>query len=635
MLGLKSTYRWCLSGTPPRETFDDVETLARLLGIHLGIAEPLPGPKQVSRGNKSKDETNLEKFSNMLEVRTIQWHENRHRIAQSLLDTFVRQNIAEIDEIPYEEHIMKVALPPAVSLPMYITYCSLEGKFMNTFVLFFTFYSIDRFCHLLIPRNWIQERALYLELETHLKSLEMGERNAMKKPRNCRGDREVRMKAILGKSTCAEEALMKCCSHFDLEGNNDSATAALDHIIQYRKEQLEELKETMAEKLAAAFRLRYHICAAQSNWAGTAVTEKGEVSDTLGDYISAVGNDQSVLGGADDDVNEAIKSVLAAGEAKFQKNRKKVDEFYAEYHSLLVGGVGSKRKPSSSGVNAEALFEMKMSLRGHMTDIRTVDGKELRGRVRSLRYVSAVHDYQCKDIDFKCVGHSRDDNTLCKCKNGCVDKSKVGVMSLCGHVGCMDCLAFYGSNGRCVEPDCKAPVKLTSIVSLYEDFDKNSTQQSNNKFGAKLSAIISKVKEIVDGDDRVLIFCQFDDLKKKISEALDTNSIANISMEGTVNQLTKLMSIIQKEVPAKNDPRVLLLKMDDESSAGANLMTCNHAIIVHPLLADTKQQYVSYETQAIGRVRRYGQKKTVHVWRYLVKDSVDTEIFKSMTGLDA
>ena len=33
------------------------------------------------------------------------------------------------------------------------------------------------------------------------------------------------------------------------------------------------------------------------------------------------------------------------------------------------------------------------------------------------------------------------------------------------------------------------------------------------------------------------------------------------------------------------------------------------------------------ETQAIGRVRRYGQQKTVHVYRFLVDNSMDTRIY--------
>ena len=34
------------------------------------------------------------------------------------------------------------------------------------------------------------------------------------------------------------------------------------------------------------------------------------------------------------------------------------------------------------------------------------------------------------------------------------------------------------------------------------------------------------------------------------------------------------------------------------------------------------------ETQAIGRVRRYGQDKKVMLYRFLVEDSIDTQIYE-------
>ena len=37
----------------------------------------------------------------------------RFGIAQAFLDRFVRQNVAEIDEIPFESHRVNIALPAA------------------------------------------------------------------------------------------------------------------------------------------------------------------------------------------------------------------------------------------------------------------------------------------------------------------------------------------------------------------------------------------------------------------------------------------------------------------------------------------------------------------------------------------
>lgn len=95
----------------------------------------------------------VEKFHSFREVRSLEWHAHRHELGQGFLDQFVRQNIAEIDEIPWEEKIEKVNLPAA-------------------------------------------ERAIYLELEHHLRALDM----TIKRGRKTESDREKRLAQALGES---------------------------------------------------------------------------------------------------------------------------------------------------------------------------------------------------------------------------------------------------------------------------------------------------------------------------------------------------------------------------------------------------------------------------------------------------
>lgn len=149
---LSSEYRWYLSGTPRHENFDDISLLAKLLGVHLGVDEALPG-KKVGKSGKGNESTGAENMSQFLETKSHHWHQNRRAKAQEFLDTFVRQNVAEHDEIPWEEKELLVDLPPV-------------------------------------------ERAIYLELETHLKSLEMNAQTAKMSKKKSRSDRENRMQQV-------------------------------------------------------------------------------------------------------------------------------------------------------------------------------------------------------------------------------------------------------------------------------------------------------------------------------------------------------------------------------------------------------------------------------------------------------
>lgn len=123
-----------------------------------------------------------------------------------------------------------------------------------------------------------------------------------------------------------------------------------------------------------------------------------------------------------------------------------------------------------------------------------------------------------------------------------------------------------------------------------------------------------------------------DDLSEKVKESLSSSGIQSVEVKGTVTQQIKTIAVFQKDEPSKDDPRVLLLKLDSEHASGLNLTNLNHAVFVHPLLADSQQEYDAYETQAIGRIRRYGQKKTVKVWRFLAKDTIDTAIFEQRSS---
>lgn len=59
-----------------------------------------------------------------------------------------------------------------------------------------------------------------------------------------------------------------------------------------------------------------------------------------------------------------------------------------------------------------------------------------------------------------------------------------------------------------------------------------------------------------------------------------------------------------------------------------NLQTINHVIFLSPLILPEQSEWESGMTQAIGRVRRYGQKRDVHIYHLLSKDTADVTIFK-------
>lgn len=278
VLGLKSTYRWGLSGTPPHENFADIKMLANLLGVYLGINESMHNKKKGRGSSAAGDErTQLEKFNAMMDVKSVHWHQNRHKHAQKFVDQFLRQNIAEIDEIPLENHVIRIDLPPA-------------------------------------------EKAIYSELESHLKSLEMDKNKGRVSKKNSTGDKAKRMQEVLEESADAEEALLKRCAHFDLTGESESALGACEKIILRRQQQFDDCVVDLRKNLEAAFTHRLNICKYDVNWQGAAETTGMEVADMLEKFVRRVAEKKGVIGFTDDEINQRLSEVVELAFADSEAN---------------------------------------------------------------------------------------------------------------------------------------------------------------------------------------------------------------------------------------------------------------------------------------------------------------------------
>lgn len=124
------------------------------------------------------------------------------------------------------------------------------------------------------------------------------------------------------------------------------------------------------------------------------------------------------------------------------------------------------------------------------------------------------------------------------------------------------------------------------------------------------------------------MFVQFPDLMKKVAEAFTAHKVKFLEIKGSASQKSKNLEKYQND----SVERVLLLTVTDESASGANLTSADHAVFLSPLLTQSQEIYNACETQAIGRLRRYGQTKLVHIWRFLTTSTIDMEIFEQRTG---
>jgi len=384
----------------------------------------------------------------------------------------------------------------------------------------------------------------------------------------------------------AEEALLKRCSHFDLDTSNDNAMKACDVIVEERQKQLDECKEELLKCLIAGVKRE------------ASIGRVGEES-MFREYVRV----SRTEGVGDKDATEIVVDLLDKAGATAS-------------HKSAVNG---KNKTKEDGDLPTKVKDQIWEHREKTHDIRRLT-KELVGRVRSLRYFTVVRDLQRQSETPPVI-------SCPSCNRENIPVSDIAVLSSCGHTGCLDCVKTCAEKEECVyaaSDACKSAARVLNVVKGDTLGVDESREGRGKHYGMKLEKVIDLIKNQIPKDERVLIFVQFPDLMKKLAEALTAHKVRFLEIKGTATQKSNNLEKYQND----SAERVLLLNVMDESASGANLTSANHAIFLSPLLALTKEIYDANETQAVGRLVRYGQVKHVYVWRFLTKNTIDEEIYQ-------
>lgn len=400
-------------------------------------------------------------------------------------------------------------------------------------------------------------------------------------------------------SKTAEEALLKRCCHFTLDLTDKkrdakSAREACEHITNARQAQLDGCEADLERSINLAVGLH------------SIVRKKGGFgkSDTgphpFRDWIHLAFDDSKHQG----DSEAAVRLLRVLRKCGF--------------NSVNIPDTPADGKTPKAEAKAP-VEDIKWDLREQTHLLRRLS-KELVARVRSLRFFEVVRKLQrngpdaAEVLERSACGHS---------PSADVDL-EMAVLSCCGHVSCYSCMVEAANNQRCIKGDaCHAHVRLTNIVKVSALGIEG--ELSSGRYGAKLQRLVDLIKSIPE-NDRVLVFNQWEDLSTKIGEALTAGGVKHVTLSGSVKRKADTLDKFQS---GSGSDRVLLLKVNDASAAGSNLTTANHVIFLGPLFTPTLLNYRAVETQAIGRIRRFGQQKEVHIHRLLALDTIDMSIYES------
>lgn len=242
-------------------------------------------------------------------------------------------------------------------------------------------------------------------------------------------------------------------------------------------------------------------------------------------------------------------------------------------------------------------------------------------------------------------------------------------VTVCGHVFCRPCLrewmtssseTFYTTEPafrdtdtlhyKC--PQCRRVLDLRTDLKVIDrthvasaDTQRGETtveqqhdgdERPTSSYGSKIDELLRLLQQIEQqrqaGDvrrntNKVIVFAQFDHLLQLIGDALRDGGVPAVSITGS--QRTCATSIER----FRRDPsvRVMLLSCQRrggrETISGLNLCEAQHLIFVHPLLGSDEFCHARAE-QARGRIRRYGQRHTCHVWHLVAKGTVEEQLYE-------
>jgi SNF2 family DNA or RNA helicase len=204
----------------------------------------------------------------------------------------------------------------------------------------------------------------------------------------------------------------------------------------------------------------------------------------------------------------------------------------------------------------------------------------------------------------------------------CFDVPEEPTYTPCGHLFCKQCL--YGEFEKDLDtseqtlcPTCKTFVTEDKLLSPTKK--KHISKTSHLIQSTKIRALMEELNNAKKTDPKfkAIIFSQWTSMLDLVEAVLTQNKwkYGRLDGEMLLNHRTAELERFKKSSECN-----LLLMSLKVGGVGLNVTEANYVYLLDPWWNP------AIEEQAIDRVHRVGQKKAVHVVRFIIKDSVEKRI---------
>lgn len=229
---------------------------------------------------------------------------------------------------------------------------------------------------------------------------------------------------------------------------------------------------------------------------------------------------------------------------------------------------------------------------------------KLNSTVKSLNYLQQV----ISDIDTE--------QTCSICFETCKLNS---IIKKCSHVFCSECMtSIINTSKKC--PFCRSSCDATDIINIIDDNyvppDRYSLLQQ--QYGTKTACIIDYIEKRT-GDDKILIFCEWDRMLDKITKILNHEGHSSVKCNGSIHRRNNVIHQFKY-----SDVKIMALSTENTAS-GINLTEAKHIIFIN-MPDHANRKIKSLEEQAISRSYRLGQTQPVNVIHFIIKNTIEEEL---------
>ncbi|PUZ75895.1 hypothetical protein GQ55_1G246400 [Panicum hallii var. hallii] len=197
----------------------------------------------------------------------------------------------------------------------------------------------------------------------------------------------------------------------------------------------------------------------------------------------------------------------------------------------------------------------------------------------------------------------------------CLEAFEDAVLTPCAHRLCRECLLSSwrsATAGLC--PVCRKSMSKQDLITaptdsrFQIDVDKNWVESS------KISALLQELEVLRSSGAKSIVFSQWTAFLDLLQIPLSRNNFSFARLDGTLN-LQQREKVI-KEFSEDRGILVLLMSLK-AGGVGINLTAASSAFVMDPWWNP------AVEEQAVMRIHRIGQTKTVSIKRFIVKGTVE------------